>query len=262
MPRMNRSGRASRLRAVLLATALLAAISADSLAASDPDAIALADQVVEAMGGREAWENTRFVSFDFVGSRRDTVVSRRSLAWDKDTNRIFIGVKDAKGVDWKVWTDLAHQEGVVLKDGAPADSATKRAWLDRAYAVWINDTYWLLMPLKLRDPGVNLKAAGPDSTGKAHVLELSFDGVGLTPGDRYRVHVDDASKLVTGWEMLLQGSKDGRWKPVLWTDWTQVGDVKLPTRRHIPEDQVVLTFENLKTARSVPAGALDPPAGR
>jgi hypothetical protein len=252
MPRMNRSGRASRLRAVLLATALLAAISADGLAASDPDAIALADQVVEAMGGREAWENTRFVSFDFVGSRRDTVVSRRSLAWDKDTNRIFIGVKDAKGVDWKVWTDLAHQEGVVLKDGAPADSATKRAWLDRAYAVW----------LKLRDPGVNLKAAGPDSTGKAHVLELSFDGVGLTPGDRYRVHVDDASKLVTGWEMLLQGSKDGRWKPVLWTDWTQVGDVKLPTRRHIPEDQVVLTFENLKTARSVPAGALDPPAGR
>ena len=63
--------------------------------------------------------------------------------------------------------------------------------------------------------------------------------VGLTPGDRYRVHVADDTKLVNGWEMLLQSNKDGRWKPALWTDWTPVGDIKLATRRHIPDDRAL-----------------------
>jgi hypothetical protein len=250
-------------RAVLLAALLALALPAPVVHAdSDPAAVALADRITDALGGREAWERTKYVAFDFVASRRDTVLSRRSLAWDKATDRIHLALTDGKGRAWSVWTDLAHKDGVVLMDGAPADTAAKRQWLDRAYAIWVNDTYWLLMPFKLRDPGVTLKDGGVDSTGKAHVVELSFANVGLTPGDRYRVHVDDTSRLVSGWEMLLQGNKDGRWKPAQWTGWESVGDVKLARERHIPDDQVVITFEKLTTARTAPAGALDPPAGR
>lgn len=270
MPRTNRSRlarpghvRRAAPRSLLLALVVLASLPAGAARAqSDPAAVALAEQVLAAVGGRDAWEQTRYLAFDFVISRRDTVVSRRSLAWDRADDRIRLELKDAKGRSYAVWTDLAHRDGTVLVDGAPADSATKRQWLDRAHAVWVNDTYWLLMPFKLRDPGVTLKAAGPDSTGKASILELSFAGVGLTPGDRYRVHVDDATHLVTGWEMLLEGNRDGRWKPARWTDWKRVGEVKLAERRHIPDDQVVITFENLTTARTVPPGAFDPPPGR
>ena len=259
MPRIDPLRAATVVLAV--ATALLAAPRAAS-ADSDPAALALADDVMKALGGREAWDETKYVSFDFVASRNDTVVSRRSLAWDKATDRVHLAMKDTKGRSWQVWTDLAHKDGTVLVDGAPPeDPAAKRQWLDRAYAVWINDTYWLLMPFKLKDPGVTLTDRGADSTGKAHVMELSFKDVGMTPGDRYRVHVDDATKLVTGWEMLLQNNKDGRWKPALWTDWKSVGDVKLAEKRHIPNDRVVFTFENLKTARTAPAGAFDPPKG-
>ena len=264
MPRPNRP-RLAHLRVALLGAALLHFAPVDVPAAraqSDPAAVTLADQVLAALGGRDAWERTRYIAFDFVASRRDTVVSRRSLAWDKASNRIKLVLKNAQGKSFAVWTDLAHKDGTVLVDGAPADSATKRQWLDRAHAVWVNDTYWLLMPFKLRDPGVTLKAGGRDSTGKASILELSFAGVGLTPGDRYRVHVDDTTHLVTGWEMMLEGNKDGRWKPAQWTGWKSVGDVKLAERRHIPDDQVVITFENLTTARSAPPGAFDPPAGR
>lgn len=270
MPRMNRPRRACRARhergfgcSVLLAALLaLAPPASPAFAESDPAALALADRVVEALGGRDAWEATKYLAFDFVASRRDTVLSRRSLAWDKASGKIRLAMTDPKGRAWSVWTDLEHKDGVVLIDGAPADSAAKRQWLDRTYAIWVNDTYWLLMPFKLKDPGVTLKDGGVDSTGKAHVIELSFDKVGLTPGDRYRVHVDDKTKLVTGWEMLLQGNRDGRWKPARWTGWQTVGDVKLAAQRHIPDDQVVLTYENLMTARTVPARAFDPPAGR
>ena len=260
MPRIP-SSRGARA-ALVFAFTLVAGAPVPARAESSPAALALADRIVATLGGREAWDRTGYVAFDFVVSRRDTVVSRRSLAWDRATDRIRLELKDAKGHAWAVWTDLAHGDGVVRVDGVPADSAAKAQWLKRAYAVWVNDTYWLLMPFKLRDPGVTLADGGPDSTGRAHVLELSFAGVGLTPGDRYRVHVDDDSGLITGWEMLLQGNRDGLWKPATWTDWRAFGDVRLATERHIPDDQVVIRYENLVTALTAPPGAFDPPAGQ
>lgn len=252
----------SRGARVALVIAFLACAPVAARAESSPAAVALADRVVATLGGREAWDRTGYVTFDFVASRHDTVLSRRSLAWDRATDRIRLEMKDPKGHAWAVWTDLAHADGVVRVDGAPADSAAKAQWLKRAYAVWVNDTYWLLMPFKLHDPGVTLADGGVDSTGKAHVLELSFAQVGLTPGDRYRVHVDDASGLITGWEMLLQGNKDGRWKPATWTGWQPCGEIRLADERHIRDDQVVLKYEKLATAHTAPPGAFDPPAGR
>jgi hypothetical protein len=261
MPRIQHPRRARLALAVALLV-LLAGAAPTPAAASDEAAVSLADRVVAALGGREAWDRTAYVAFDFVASRRDTVLSRRSLAWDKASNRIRLAAKDGKGRAFEVWTDLAHQDGVVLVDGAPADSATKAQWLKRAHAIWVNDTYWLLMPFKLHDPGVTLVDRGADSTGRGHVVELSFAGVGLTPGDRYRVHVDDETRMVSGWEMLLESSKDGRWKPATWTGWRPFGELVLADVRHIPDDQVVIKFENLTTARTVPAGAFDPPPGR
>jgi hypothetical protein len=265
MPRTDRPRGARRGPAFLALSALVVVVLASPRVAgaeSDPAALALADRVMTALGGQAAWDRTGYIAFDFVVSRRDTVVSRRSLAWDKASGRIHLALTDAKGRQFAVWTDLAHEDGVVLVDGAPADSATHAQWLARAHAIWINDTYWLLMPFKLRDPGVTLTALGADSTGRGQVIELAFAGVGLTPGDRYRVHVDDASGWITGWEMLLQGSKDGRWKPVLWTGWRPFGELILADVRYIPDDQVVLTFEHLTTATGAPPGAFDPPAGR
>ena len=44
-------------------------------AASDDKAIALADQVMEKMGGRKNWDNTRYLHWNFFG--------RRTLLWIK-----------------------------------------------------------------------------------------------------------------------------------------------------------------------------------
>ena len=33
------------------------------------------------------------------------------------------------------------------------------------YERWVNDTYWLAMPFKLRDPGANLKFARVEAGG-------------------------------------------------------------------------------------------------
>ena len=47
----------------------------------------------------------------------------------------------------------------------------------------MNDAYWLLMPYKMRDPGVVLTLAGAEKKGEDawDKVLLTFEGVGLTP---------------------------------------------------------------------------------
>ncbi|MFK7925292.1 MAG: hypothetical protein AB8H47_25275, partial [Bacteroidia bacterium] len=52
------------------------------LVGSDEKAIAIADQTMEAMGGRAAWDATRFVKWNFLGFR--------TLTWDKLQKRVRI----------------------------------------------------------------------------------------------------------------------------------------------------------------------------
>ena len=52
------------------------------MAGSDKEAIAIADEVMEAMGGRKAYDNTRFISWNFFGARKHI--------WDKQTGDVRI----------------------------------------------------------------------------------------------------------------------------------------------------------------------------
>lgn len=159
---------------------------------SDPEAIAIADQVMEAMGGREAWNETRYIAWDFFGNRR--------LTWDKWTGDVRIeGLKK----DFTYLTNIHTQEGRAIEAGevvTNSDSLAKR--MHKALSIWINDSYWLVMPFKLKDSGVTLTYVGADTTQageSADVLELRFKEVGLYPQHKYQVWVDKESHLVSQW---------------------------------------------------------------
>ncbi len=161
-------------------------------AGSDPRAIALADEVMLAMGGRKAWDDTRFISWDFFGAR--------TLLWDKHTGWVKIETpKDSLTVAVNINTG----EGRAVKAGNPVtqpDSLAK--YLEQGKRAWINDAYWLVMPFKLKDSGVTLTWLRTATTQDGHaatVLGLTFDNVGVTPQNRYEVYVDDEKKLVTQW---------------------------------------------------------------
>ena len=81
-------------------------------------------------------------------------------------------------------------------DGEELEGSDVKKALDRAYGRFINDTYWLLMPAKMQDPGVNLASEGEAAKdGKTYdVVRLTFgEGVGLTPQDTYWAYVSKAS---------------------------------------------------------------------
>lgn len=159
---------------------------------SDKKAIELADKAMKAMGGRKNWNNTRYLSWNFFGFRKHL--------WDKWTGDVRI---ESLRSDFKVLMNLRSMEGKVWMDGAflqEPDSLVK--YLDIGKRMWINDSYWLVMPFKLKDSGVTLKYSREDTTSlgeSSEVLELTFEEVGVTPDNKYEIWISKESGLVNQW---------------------------------------------------------------
>ena len=113
-------------------------------AGSDIEAIHLADEVMRTIGGRKAWDATHYVKWNFFG--------RRTLTWDKINHRCRIEIPSDS---LTILLNLKSDKGKVYKSGKPyteVDSLTK--YLKKGKEIWINDSYWLVMPMKLKDSGV------------------------------------------------------------------------------------------------------------
>jgi hypothetical protein len=191
-----------------------------NMAGSDPKAIQIADSVMAAQGGRESWDETRYISWNFFGNRK--------LLWDKATGNVRVEhLKD----DTKILVNVNTDEGRVYKDGAEVtqlDSVAK--YLQRGKEAWINDSYWLVMPFKLKDSGVTLKYLGEETTQAgqpADVLQLTFESVGVTPENKYKVYVDKETNLVSQWAYFKSASDPEPAFVMPWQDYQTYGKLKL-----------------------------------
>ncbi|MCB9082203.1 MAG: hypothetical protein H6555_10875 [Lewinellaceae bacterium] len=177
--------------------------------ASDAKAIDLADQVMEAMGGRTAWDATRFIEWTFFG--------RRTLLWDKTAGRVRIEIPaDSTVFLLNLWDKTGK---VLLKGKEQTEPDSLKKYLFTAESIWINDSYWLVMPYKLKDSGVTLRYLNEGATenGKpADVIQLTFEAVGRTPENKYLIYVDKASKLITQWSYFRSAADQ---KPNFTTSW-------------------------------------------
>jgi hypothetical protein len=120
--------------------------------ASDPRAIEIAEATLEAMGGREAWDKARVLTWNYLG--------RRYYLWDRSSGDLRVE-STYTGQDVVVAMNLDSDRGQAWIDGEPVSRATMLAdMLRSARADWTNDSYWLIMPYKLQDPGVRLNYLG------------------------------------------------------------------------------------------------------
>ena len=189
---------------------------------SDLLATLLADKVMLAMGGREAWDKTRYLSWNFFG--------RRDHVWDKWTGDVRIEEPANKLI---VLMNINTKEGQVQKNGAlMTDSADY--FLQKGYEWWINDAYWLVMPFKLKDSGVTLKYLREDTTQsgtRADVISMSFQEVGVTPENIYEVWIDTDSKLITQWAYYPDSSSLEPRFITPWKDYSEYNGVLLSGNR-------------------------------
>jgi hypothetical protein len=243
-----RSANCLSVAALLLVFATPLPGQASETAPTDPKALEVADQMTAALGGKEAWEATRFLHFGFAG--------RREHWWDKHTGRYRLEGTTKENEPYVVLMDLDTKEGRAWLKGEEARGEKLKELLDNAWGAWVNDTYWLLMPYKLRDPGVVLKYAGEETVDGAvyDKLALSFHQVGLTPGDRYWAYVNRATHVMDRWAYILE-SMDPQGPPTVWAwqGWTRHGGILLaPERAQVGADRK-LSLEPLE----VPATLAD-----
>jgi len=240
---------ANRMSAMLSLALVLFSFAALASEAHDPAAVAVAARTLEAMGGQQAFAALRTLKFDFVVVRGGKEAARYRHVWDRWDGRYRVeGVnRDGKAV-LSLFNVQSPGEGQSWLDGkALAGDELKKA-IERAYGRFINDAYWLLMPAKMLDPGVNLASEGEaERDGQTYdVVRLTFgEGIGLTPHDTYWAYVSRASGLMERWEFVLTGQEAKDREAFLWTDWQAVGGVRLCLTKSAPDGSTVIRFEKV-----------------
>lgn len=203
---------------------------------SDPRAITIADTVMQALGGRKNWDHTRHITWNFFG--------RRAHVWDKwsgdyrleaDSVLVLMNLNTQKGRAW------VHGQEVT-------DPETLANWLKKANSIWINDSYWMFMPYKLKDSGVTLKYVGEDTSAAGQpcdVLELTFKNVGDTPQNKYHVYVNKQTRLVDQWAFFPNAEDKTPRFVTPWQNWQRYGNILLSDDRGRNKHTNIAVFDIL-----------------
>jgi hypothetical protein len=230
-------------------------------AARAEEATAIGKSLWNALGGDDGWNRARYLRFDWIVEKDGKRVVARSHHWDRWSGRYRVDGVDKEG-PYSIYFNVNTRAGEAFVGGKKVtDAAQEKKWVTDGYEAFINDSYWLLAPFKIFDPGVTVVSDGQDKGPNGEtcdVLKLSFNGVGLTPKDVYWLYVDRKSHLVVEWKYVL----DGENKPptaFAWSDWKTIGSIQLASMRKGIGKPSVIRFDNLKVSTDVDEAALTPP---
>ncbi|MCE2495853.1 MAG: hypothetical protein J4F31_04650 [Flavobacteriales bacterium] len=177
-----------------------------------PAAEELCDKMFKAVG-REAWDSTAFARWTF----RDA----HHYVWNKNEHLVRV-----KWDEFTVYLYPETKEGRAFVFESELSGEDKEDKIQTAWDYFNNDSFWLIAPLKARDPGTIRELV---QTDRGPALKVTYSSGGTTPGDTYLWHLD----------------KDG--KPQSWQMWVQI----------IPIGGLEFTWENWVATRTGVMIALD-----
>jgi len=216
---------------------------------SDPKALQVVDEMWESLGGKDNWQKIRFLSYHWIVEVNGEIRSDYRHDWDRYTNDYRVEGTSRDGQHFVAIFNTQTKAGDVFVDGTRViEDSTKSKWIERAYGRYINDSYWLIMPYKLNDPGVVLNYEGEKEVDSQvyDVVRVTFEGVGLTPEDTYWAYIGKTDRLMHKWEYLLQDQEagtepSGSW----WKEWQTFGNIKLAMSKEFEGRPVRIYFEDL-----------------
>ena len=230
----------------------------------DAKADAVGKELIAALGGEAAWQKARQLRFDFVVEREGRRVASFSHSWDRYTGDYRVSGTDKAGAPFTVYFNVNTRAGSVFVNGKPAEGEARESLLKAAYGRFINDTYWLLAPWKIFDPGVRLAYDGekpcPDG-GACDVLKLSFENVGLTPKDVYWLWITRQGRRMVQWQYVLGGASEEP-TTALWKDWESFSGVSLSLQKPILGKPAVIGFEKVSVSPTRDDSLFAPPPAR
>ncbi|MFH4968358.1 hypothetical protein V8G61_09155 [Gaetbulibacter sp. M240] len=173
----------------------------------------LAENMLTALDYK-AFEDTVIIEWTFK--------NRRHYKWNKEKNTCAV-----EWQDYKVVLDLKdHDKSKAFVHGFTLDSDLAKEYIAKALKYYNNDSFWLVAPYKVFDPGT--KRQKIDLTSDKTGLLVTYTSGGTTPGDSYLWILDKDFKP-TAFKMWVSIIPiDGL--EASWSDWTttQTG-AQLPT---------------------------------
>lgn len=224
-----------------------------------PSADALAARAVDVLGA-SAWSQARYFAFTFVVERDGKVVSQFPQRWDRLTGDYRVSGLDPIGNPFEVTMNVNTKKGRATSKGVPVTESGKIVdFLNSVgFRRYVNDTFWLLMPLRLTESGVKREYVGErsDSCGRVwDVVKLTFENGALIPGDAHWAWINRDSGIVEEWDMRLQTSE--RPTEIMFRDYRRVGGLYLPMRRDVKVGNQVIRFTDLQILPAPPKGAFN-----
>lgn len=275
-------GRWTRLCACLAAAALLACgprdapdteeadATADASSSASDSAAYYASRVMTWQGGQDAWDRTRFLRFRWIVERDGATVAERAHAWDRYTGRYLLSYTGQDSIPFlalfdveSIASDTMPPEGDVWVGDERLEGEELDSALEDAYAAFVNDSYWLLMPLKWLDPGVHLEYEGTTllaDSARYATVHLTFDpGLGVTD-DQYWGFLDPETGRMAAWQYHLQGQEE-KGDVIWWEDWRTFGpqELRLSLNRRFSSGDARIYFEDVAADTAVPDGVFAPP---
>ena len=209
-------------------------------AADAGDAVPGADSAlaawIRAAGGPDAWDDVETLRYTVTTVLYDTTgdvtwMRPRRVEIDRTAGgfRSRIERPEAEGLYVQVFTGdtaWATLNGDPLPPDHPAAAESEYVGRD-VY-------YWIGLPWKLLDPGVNRETRAVADSGRE--LRVSFgSGVGQHPGDRYFYRFLDEDPWPEQVDYVEQGT-EGRTR-TLWRDFRSAGPISyVGTRRYIDDE--------------------------
>ncbi len=172
---------------------------------SDAAAVALADSIENAHGGRYAWNKTRYIKWSYSG--------QRDLIWDKTGEKVRI---DFAGGNLKIRLNLKNNTGIIWQDGmvlTQPDSVKK--YSEYGKNLFTNDAWWLLMPFKLKGNGMTLKSEGKKTNAIGAVcdaISATFNNTGNILTGKYLIYTNPVTHIITQWDFYQKPTDE---KPIL-----------------------------------------------
>jgi hypothetical protein len=226
-----------------------------------PSADDIARRAFDNLGGDAAWQKARYFAFTFNVERDGKLAASLPQRWDRYTGQYRVSGKKPDDTPFEVTLNVNTKTGYgTLKGAAVTDPAQLKELIDLGYRRFINDTYWLLMPLKMLDPGVHRTYDGERTDSCGHtwdLIKLSFDsGVGLTPGDVYWPWINRDTGLVEQWDMKLQTMRPEE-PPlqVLFHDYRRISGLLISLRREVRGKNQIVRLDDLKILPDLPKDA-------
>ena len=213
-------------------------------------------RMLTAMGGADAWNRARYFEFDFVVVRDGREVSRRSHRWDRHRGDYRIRAVNGRDTVVAVFNVNNAKAGAVTVNGQDIEGLREDSLLNQAYARFINDSYWLIMPYKWLDQGVTLTSQGrqKDDQGREwDVVKLTFANVGLTPQNEYLAFINLQTGLMERWYHFPRAGA----QPLMfnWNNWQRFGPIMLATEKPSLDGTTIIRFENVRVEAAVPQRA-------